>query len=359
MAMQTRSRQTLASQFVLTTALLVGSGCNGTKGPGAATSPPAGTPKAAEMVVTAIPFGERNEEQEDVYNASDIVPLEDGHFLVVDNNTNDALLDLRLTPDGKQAAPIARRPLVGLPAKTVDDVEDLTLVEEGGHRYVFAAPSLSIKAGSKKKGKEQKVRPGGLLRIAIAADGTLNTEAMPGFRDWFVSNVKEIRGAANNDPEYGGLNIEGLEWDTVRHALLFGVRTPVLASAPMVVPIRIKDLAGPWNESNLEALPAIRLAVEPAVGDQGIRGMSPGPGGRGFLLTVANATSDDEAPFSLYRWDGNAEGTVTRLPVAFAKKMKPEGLTVGSVGGKPALVFVDDGGGFQVVWLDSIPGLAS
>jgi hypothetical protein len=359
MATKTRTRHSPATLFALTAALLLGSACESAKGPGAPPSPTAGPAKPAEMVVTAIPFGERNEIQEDVYNASDIVPLEDGRFLVVDNNTNDALLELRLTPDGKQAAPIARLPLVGLPEKTVDDVEDLTLVEEGGRRYVFASPSLSIKAGSKRKGKEQKVRPSGLLRVTIGTDGTLDTEAMPGFREWFVSNVKEIRGSANNDPEFGGLNIEGLEWDPERHALLFGVRTPVLASAPIVVPIRVKDVAGPWNESNLEALPAIRLQVEPAVGDQGIRGMSHGPGRKGFLLTVANATSDDEAPFSLYQWDGNAEGKVTRLPVAFAKKMKPEGLTVGTVGGKPALVFVDDGGGFQVVWLDSIPGLAS
>jgi hypothetical protein len=36
----------------------------------------------------------------------------------------------------------------------------------------------------------------------------------------------------------------------------------------------------------------------------------------------------------------------------FAKKMKPEGITRGTIGGRSALVIVDDGGGFQVMWED-------
>ena len=60
---------------------------------------------------------------------------------------------------------------------------------------------------------------------------------------------------------------------------------------------------------------------------------------------------DDPARFAAYTWGGNQEGQVTRLPYTFAKKAKPEGLTPGTVGGKPTIGFVDDGGGFRVVWL--------
>ncbi|MGB5035692.1 MAG: hypothetical protein WBQ66_03740, partial [Blastocatellia bacterium] len=95
----------------------------------------------------------------------------------------------------------------------------------------------------------------------------------------------------------------------------------------------------------------IILKIENVGSDQGVRGMSTGRDGKGFYVVVANATSDDKAGFSVYEWDGNAEGVVKRLPYTFAKKMKPEGLAVGTVGGKPALVFVDDNGGYQVVWL--------
>jgi hypothetical protein len=58
---------------------------------------------------------------------------------------------------------------------------------------------------------------------------------------------------------------------------------------------------------------------------------------------------DAGAPYSLYEWDGNAGGAMRRLNVVFAKKMKPEGITRGSIGGRTALIIVDDGGGFQVV----------
>lgn len=306
-------------------------------------------PADAAGAIAPIEFVEKN--GKDVFNASGIVPVGDSRFIFVDNNTNDALLELQLTPDGQPAKPIARLPLQGLPEKMVDDVEDLALAEINGKRYIFATPSLSIKPGSKKKGKDDKPRPSALLRIAIGEDGSLTAEYIPDFRDWFVANVPAVAPDADNDPDYGGLNVEGLAWDPERQAILFGVRTPVLTNGPIVVPVKIKDLAGPWASSNLEAQQPILMHVENATGNQGVRGMSRGRDGKGFLLTVANATSDDNAGFSVYEWDGNAEGIVKRLPYTFAKKMKPEGLTVGTVGGKPALVFVDDNGGFQVVWL--------
>ena len=340
-----RPRNVSHTALVCALALAVAAGCDA----GGRQTPPGPQRPGDETLVTPTPFAERN--GKDVFNASGIVPVGDSHFIVVDNNTNDALLDLRLTADGKQAQPIERLPLEGLPADSVDDIEDLALAEGNGRRYIFATPSLSVKAGSKKKGKDDTVRPSALLRIAVGDDGKLTTEAMPEFRDWFVKSVPAITPSAGNDPEYGGLNIEGLGWDPDRQAMLFGIRTPVVAGAPIIVPVRIKEFAGPWAVGNLEALEPIRLEVESGAGNQGIRGMSRGRDGKGFLVVVANATSDDEVPFAVYEWDGNQQGTVHRLPFAFADKMKAEGLTVATVGGRPAIVFVDDGGGYQVVWL--------
>lgn len=318
-------------------------------GGGGSKAPKPEAPTDAAGIISPIEFAEKN--GKDVYNASGIVPLGDSRFLFVDNNTNDALLELNLTPDGRAAKPIARLPLTGLPEDAVDDIEDLALADVNGRRFVFATPSLSIKPGSKKKGKDDKARPSALLRVAIGDDGSLVAEAMTDFREWFVANVPAIAPTAMNDPDYGGLNIEGLAWDPVRQALLFGIRTPALSNGALVVPIRLKDPAGPWNTGNLEAQTPILLKVEHAGSDQGVRGMATGRDGKGFFVVVANATSDDKAGFSVYEWDGNQEGVVKRLPYSFAKKMKPEGLTVGTVGGKPALVFVDDNGGYQVVWL--------
>ena len=330
----------------LTITAVMSVGCTGD---GGSKGPRGEAPTDAAGAIAPIEFAEKNGKE--VFNASGIVPVGDSRFIFVDNNTNDALLELQLTPNGQAAKPSTRLPLQGLPEKSVDDIEDLALAEIGGRRYIFATPSLSIKPGSKKKGKDDKARPSALLRIAIGEDGSLAAEAMPEFREWFVANVPAIAPTAMNDPDYGGLNIEGLGWDPVRQALLFGIRTPALANGALVVPIRLKDPAGPWNSGNLEAQTPIILKIENVGSDQGVRGMSTGRDGKGFYVVVANATSDDKAGFSVYEWDGNAEGVVKRLPYTFAKKMKPEGLAVGTVGGKPALVFVDDNGGYQVVWL--------
>ena len=311
------------------------------KSPAAAVAPVQGN------MITPVPFRERN--GKDVFNASGIVALGDSHFVFVDNNTNDALLELRLTPDGKQAAPIARLPLRGLAPGTVDDIEDLALAVIDGRKYIFATPSFSMKAG--KKGASAAMRPSALLRIAVGDDGALNTEAMPGFREWFVKSVPVIAAAASRDPDSGGLNVEGLGWDEKQQTLLIGVRTPLVDQLPIIVPVRLKAPAGAWNTSNLEALAPVKLQVDRGPGAQGVRGVATRLDGKGFLVVVANATSRDNAPFAVYAWDGLEGGNVSKFPHAFADRMKAEGLTIGTVGGRQVVIVVDDGGGFGVVWL--------
>ncbi len=71
------------------------------------------------------------------------------------------------------------------------------------------------------------------------------------------------------------------------------------------------------------------------------------------LIVVGNSTSKSNAPFALYSWDGNREGRVQHFPgVQFHKRMKVEGVTAGQVAGRGAIVFVDDAGGYQLLWDD-------
>lgn|GEM_PF-1673230 len=310
----------------------------------------AGNGGTSDTVVKSTPFSEKNDCEE--HNASGVVPLGDSRFLFCDNNVNDALIELNISADGQQQGPLVRWPLVGLAPKSIDDIEDLTIVEQSGRRLVFAVPSLSVKPGSKKKGKEAADRPGGLLRITIQPDGSLATELMSDFRAWLLLNAPEIRSAAENDPDLGGLNIEGLAWDARRGALLLGIRTPAPGGKPLILPVRIKDLLGPWTTGNLEMLAPIHLAVENAIGEQGIRSLTRNGFGEGFFVVVGNSTSESRAPFSVYKWDGGDDGKASRLPISFHKKMKPEGITTGTIGGRKALLFVDDAGGFSVLWDD-------
>lgn len=307
----------------------------------------AGPPKNYHEI-GSIPFEEMN--GNDVFNASGVVPLGDSRFLFCDNNSNDALFELDLTPGGQKKGKLIRRPLAGLAAEAVDDLEGMAFVKNKGRRFVFITSSLYVKKS--KNDSVSKVQPSGLLRVRLKSHDQLLTENLPGFRDWFVRQAPDLAASAAVTPDEGGLNIEGLAWDAARQALLFGVRTPVSGGKPVIIPVKIKKLNGAWTTENLKMLPPIRLSLDAAEGEQGIRDLQYIPARKSFLVIVGKTISESKAPFALYEWNGNQEGKVRRLNVSFAKKMKPEGVTGGTIGGKPVLLFVDDAGGFQVVWLN-------
>ena len=117
--------------------------------------------------------------------------------------------------------------------------------------------------------------------------------------------------------------------------------------------VRLKRVDGPWRLSNLEMLPPVSLAIKDDRGEQGIRTIGFDPSRGVWLIVAGNATSASKAPFTLYAWDGNAQGVVHHFEqVRFHKKMKVEGVTHARIGGRGAMVFVDDGGGYQVLWDD-------
>ncbi|HKQ75769.1 MAG TPA: DUF3616 domain-containing protein [Blastocatellia bacterium] len=317
----------------------------GVSGPGEGDLYNYAQPKSKALMIDSISFGELNDGEE--YNASDIIPLADSRFLFCDNNTNDALFELDLTRDGRKKGPLIRRPLRGLAPGALDDIEDMALVEDGGRRYVFMTSSMHVK---KARDDSLVVPPSGVLRVRINPDESLSAENMTGFRDWLISAYPQLAASAQVKPKDGGLNIEGLAWDKSRRALLFGLRTPTPEGKPMILPVKVKDIAGPWTTSNLEAQPPISLSVE-AVGDeQGIRSLYNERDRDSFLVIVGKAVHHGEAPFSLYEWNGDAEVAPRRFNVRFAREMKPEGITRGVIDGKPALIIVDDGGGFRVLW---------
>ena len=341
--------KTMSRSGILTRSLLIGFlicaviGCSNTK-----QAAPRSTGSAPNVqTIDAIPFGELN--GKDAYNASGVISLADSRFLICDNNTNDALFELELTPDGRKKGPLIRRPLQGIARGAIDDLEDMTFVEENGRRYVFVTSSLYIK---KSKNEVMEVPPSGVLRVTVNPDGTLKAENMQGFRKWLINAYPRLAASAQARPDDGGLNIEGFTWDKQRRAFLFGARTPVPGGKPLLLPVKVKDLAGPWTTDNLEAQPPIQLSVEATLGEQGIRGLTSEPDRDAFLVITGKSIGTSKAPFALYEWDGNEAGTLRRFNVEFAGKMKPEGITYGTIGGKRALVIVDDNGGFQVVWAD-------
>ena len=315
---------------------------------------PGATPADGATLTSSL-FEERVNGVE--HNISGIVAIGEGKFLFCDNNVPDALFELTLAADGTKAGPIVRRPLAGVQPGQLDDIEALTLAEKDGKRYVIGTTSL-LKRESKKTGTFGPA-PNGLLRIAINEDGSLSADVVPDFRDWFLAQASELpASAAIEEPDKNGINVEGLAWDPTNSRLLFGVRTPAIGGKPAIIPVKVNDIGGAWDPSNFSAQSAVRLAVDTAAGEVGVRGIEYDPSRNAFLVLVGNATSQSKAPFTLHLWDGNASGTTTALDkVKFDKKIKAESLVHATLGGKGAIVVADDAGGYAVLW-DSDPRLS-
>jgi hypothetical protein len=307
----------------------------------------------------SIPFGERPGDEP--YNASEVVALADARFLFCDNNVSDALFEFRLARDGTLARPIVRRPVRGLTPGAIDDIEGIEIVTVASRTFIFGTSSLCLKTrkGHHRKKKRGKVVPSreSIVRIAVGARGTLQADVMPDFRPWLIEHAPWLRSAAGLIPDDGGLNVEALSWDPRQNALLFGLRTPLIDGKPGVLRVKPRKIDGPWTVDNLQFLPPLRLAL-PDAGKVGIRAMSLDQSTGASLIVVGNSTSESKAPFRLYLWDGNSRGIVRHYEdIRFHKRVKVEGVTRATVRGRPAVVFVDDGGGFQVLWGDD-PRLA-
>jgi hypothetical protein len=311
--------------------------------------------------VNPKPFGQRPGKEP--YNASEVLALSDSRFLFCDNNVSDALFEFRLTPSGALRGRIARRPIEGLTPRAIDDIEGIEIVEMDGHRFIFGTSSLCLKtrkAHHRKKRKRGKVVASreSIIRIAIGRDGRLRAEVIPDFRPWLIEQVPWLKRPARHIPDDGGLNVEALSWDPRRKALLFGLRTPAVNGRPVIVRVKPKKFAGPWDLQNLELLSPLSLAVPDQEEEVGVRAMSLDQSTGMSLIILGNSTSSSRAPFRLYSWDGNPRGVLRHYKdVKFHKRMKVEGVTRGTIHGRGAVVFVDDGGGFQVLWNDD-PSLA-
>lgn len=307
--------------------------------------------------IKPTPFLGRPGPESTLYNASELVALDDSRFLFCDNNVGDALFEINLTSEGGSVSPV-RRLLDGIARGSVDDLEGLTMAEIDGHQFIIAIPSLSLKQRKKqrtqksKRGKKAPAR-NGLLRITLGAQHQLKAEVIPDFRSWLIRETPLLDKSPRYLPDDGGLNVEAVCWDPKARSLLVGLRTPVIDGQPLILRVRV-ETDSPWESTNLEMLEPIQLAIEDEGDEQGIRSISYDPSRETFLVVVGNSTSSSKAPFSLYSWDGNQDGVVRRFGgIRFSKKMRVEGVSPGYIEGRRAIVFIDDAGGYAFCWDDN------
>lgn len=289
--------------------------------------------------VTSAPFEERTDGG--TLNASALVPIADSRFLVVDDLTDDAFFELTFTPEGQKAGPLVRRPIAGLSSELVEDLEGATLVEEDGRRFIIAVSSL--------EGNEGERTEAGLVRVTLGPGGELSGEVMPGFRQWILSSFPELSEGPDG-PD--ALDVQGLMWDPRRRALLLGVKSATKSGRPLIVSVRVKQLGGAWTTENVEKGEAITLQIGNGSRAQGVYSIAWDAKRERFVVIVGHSSTKNRT-FALYSWDGGRSGRVARFSeLIFDPRMKPQGLTYGTIANRPAAVLVDDNGGYYVLWQD-------
>jgi hypothetical protein len=315
---------------------------------------------ADEAPIAAAPFADQPGKQP--HNASEVVAIGDSRFLFCDNNISDALFEMRFDAKGVLHGHLVRHSVSGFSADFYDDFESMAIASDSGRDYLILATSFSLKikdpsARKKRQRGRRAIGRESLLRVTLGASREHEAVIIPGFRRWLIESTPDLgkkwRKSWRWIPDDGGLNVEGLAWNPETKELLFGLRTPVIKRQPVVLRVRVKDMGGLWNLNNFEMLPPVLLQLDPSPDERGIRTMEYDAVNKRVLLVTGNATSGLRVPFELYSWDGNPSGKVQRFPnVHFDPKFRVEGVTPGTIGGRPAIIFVDDRGGYQVLWGD-------
>lgn len=310
--------------------------------------------------LAASPFGEQPGKRP--HNASEVVALDDSRFLFCDNNISDTLFEMRLDKAGHLAGHLVRHTIKGVSSAFYDDFESMAIARKGNRDYLILATSFSLKiknanASRKSRRGRRSVERESLLRVTRSAGRQHEAEIIPGFRTWLFENAPDLgkkwRKSWRRIPDDDGLNVEGLAWNPAAKELLFGLRTPVLDGHPVVLRVGVKDIGGVWNLSNFDMRPPVLLTLEPSTDERGIRTMEYDAVRHRVLIVTGNARSGVKVPFELYAWDGNTKGRVQRFgDVSFDPRFRVEGVTPGTIDGRSAIIFVDDRGGYQVLWGD-------
>jgi hypothetical protein len=291
----------------------------------------------ARRKVKSTPFGEKNGKVP--FNASGVTQVGQHRFVFVDNHDPAALFELVLDDDDAEAERIARRPLAGVAGGALRDPEGLARVDVDGEILLVVASSLCA-AGTN--------RSDGLVRARYTRHGDLHAEPMVGFRAWLLRQLPSLAMAGEREPDAGGLNIEGLAWDSRAGALLFGLRGPAEPGEIALIRISVDVAAASWTTSSLGPPSIVRARVPKSTAIQGIRDISYDEETGDFLILVGRSTSGSDAPFQLGTWNGSSD-KVRLLDVAFHRSMKPEGVTTFRSGDKTKILIIDDGGGYAVL----------
>jgi hypothetical protein len=252
------------------------------------------------------------------------VPGADG-VLFVDDGRSGECFWVRLDGSGRQAGPIKT---VFIDA-SVEDPESITF--DGYHFYIAGSQS-DPKAGKRNA----------LVRFNFdpTSAAVSNLEKIEDLRGFLLKSMPELKAESEKAGAEGGLNVEGITWDPDNQRLLLGLRSPMAEDQALVLPIRFKDLNGPFVIENLE--PAAPEAIKLRLGDLGIRDIHYDSRLKSFLIIAGAPKEREKGGYTLWSWDGRPGEQGLRRIMALDPRLKPEGITRVEAGGEDFVFVVFD-----------------
>lgn len=269
----------------------------------------------------------------EVYEPSAITQLQDGRFFVIEDEKEYALRILKLNENQTSSSEL----LLGsnLPINEMQKLDDLEGIDTDRNGFIFAITSHS----RSKKGKVKKNREK-FLRFTLNGNQIENASVVLDLKEYLIANQEVLINAAKvkdvkND---GGLNIEGLAFDSQKENLLIGYRSPLLDSKAIISTIK-----NPTEIFTLGQKPRTsqKLLLVDLQGE-GIRGMHYDSKLGGFLI-ISGPSEKLQVPFKLWFW--NQKETPKRVKIKNLKSLEhAEGITSAQIDGKEFLVIVSDDG---------------
>jgi hypothetical protein len=258
-------------------------------------------------------------------------PGTDG-VLFVDDGRPSEIFWMRLDASGNQVGAV--RPVnLGV---SVIDLEGITT--DGVYFYVVGSQS-------KPKGSDQV----GLVRFKFDTQNQRveEVESISGMKRFLTGNVAELRGLGDKAYKDGGINIEGIAWDPQGNRLLLGLRSPVVNGQALVAPLKLREPSGAFSYNNLEVAEA--GAIRLPLGGSGIRSIEYDDISKAFRIIAGASKNNEKADFKLWEWNGDAGQPTLREADRFDRKLKPEGVTRVSAGGRNFTFIVFDTSGYATI----------
>ncbi|MFM8393609.1 MAG: DUF3616 domain-containing protein, partial [Acidobacteriota bacterium] len=132
-------------------------------------------------------------------------------------------------------------------------------------------------------------------------------------------------------------------WDPNYEQLLIGLRSPLIGDQAILIPLKMRDPRGPFDQTNLE-LADPRLIILPLDG-QGVRDITYDPVLKSFLILSGPPENRPEDNFNIWEWNGQKDGHPRRL-LTLDGRRRPEGMASLTINGRNTLFITGDAGSY-------------